>query len=100
MTPIIQAALAVLLIAQAASAPTIRLEDGAFKVTGWKLEALPPSVDLSSIFAVYTGGADAPPVMGAYTVEGGSLVFRPRFPLAPGVRYRAVFHPKGSPSVE
>jgi hypothetical protein len=34
-------------------------------------------------------------MLGAYTVEAGTLVFRPRYPLAPGVRYRAVFQQPG-----
>ncbi len=32
---------------------------------------------------------------GSYATENGTLVFRGNFPLAPGVRYRAVFHPPG-----
>ena len=34
-------------------------------------------------------------MIGAYAVEGRTLVFRPRYPLAPGVKYRAVFRPPG-----
>ncbi len=33
---------------------------------------------------------DRPPLLGAYRVEGRRLAFTPRFPLVPGVRYRAV----------
>jgi hypothetical protein len=52
------------------------------------------------VFAVYVerGGKVAggqPPVLGSYSVEGKVLRFEPRFPLAPGVRYRAVFRPAG-----
>jgi len=39
-------------------------------------------------------------MLGAYSIENGSLVFRPRFPLAAGVRARAVFHPPNSPAIE
>jgi hypothetical protein len=38
---------------------------------------------------------DVPPLLGAYAVEAGTLVFHPRFPFEPGVRYRAVFLPPG-----
>ena len=69
------------------------MEAGGFAVAGWDPGRGAPSGGWSSIFAVYAGAGDAPPVLGAYTVENGSLVFRPRFPLAAGVRARAVFHP-------
>ncbi|HEX5432100.1 MAG TPA: Ig-like domain-containing protein [Bryobacteraceae bacterium] len=53
------------------------------------------------MFAVFAGAGDIPPLLGNYTVESGSLVFRPRFPFAPGVTYRAVFHPPGGrPPIE
>jgi hypothetical protein len=39
--------------------------------------------------AVPTG---QPPVLGTYRVSEGVLRFEPRFPLQPGVRYRAVLH--------
>ena len=39
-------------------------------------------------------------MLGTYAVENGTLVFRPRFPLAAGIRYRAVFQPAGSTPVE
>jgi hypothetical protein len=38
-------------------------------------------------------GLDIPPLLGRYGVEGGILRFEPRFPLEPGVRYRAAFDP-------
>ena len=41
-----------------------------------------------------------PAILGTYSVEGNSLVFRPQFPLAPGVRYRAVFQPPGGQRIE
>jgi len=47
-----------------------------------------------STFSVYADSrsADAPPLLGSYSTENGSLIFRPRFPLSPGMHYRAVFH--------
>ena len=96
---VIKAALAILLLALAASAQTIQLEDGAFRVSGWKPSPA-PGQDFSSIFAVYAGGPGSPSMLGTYAVENGALVFRPRFPLAAGIRYRAVFQPAGSTPVE
>lgn len=49
----------------------------------------------AQIFAVYVGGEDlptpaVPPVGGSYRVEGARLVFTPRYPPVPGLKYRAV----------
>lgn len=73
-------------------AVTIRLENSVFKVLGWQ-QPLDPQ-RLGELFAVYVAeGSDRPPLLGSYNVEGGALIFRPRFPLQPGLRYRAVFKP-------
>jgi len=40
-----------------------------------------------------TGGL--PPMAGTWRVGDGQLQFMPRFPLAPGVRYRAEYRPEG-----
>jgi hypothetical protein len=90
------AAIAVILIAgitAIAESVSIQLEGGAFKVLGWNPPRREPAKGWASVFAVYTGSGDVPPLLGSYGVEAGLLVFRPRFPLAPGVQYRAVFHP-------
>lgn len=39
---------------------------------------------------VVAGGADNPPLLGACARKDGTLAFRPRFSLTPGVRYRVV----------
>ncbi len=89
-----------LLLAAIASAAgqTIQLADGVFKVAGWRADG--SRKDWSTVFSVYAGSSDMAPMLGAYSVEAGVLEFRPRFPLAPGVRYRAVFHPPGGSAVE
>jgi len=87
-------------VACAAPAVSLELANGAFRVTGWNAPASPPAKGWSSLFAVYTGPADGPQLLGAYSVEGGALTFRPRFPFAPGVRYRAVFRSPDGVSVE
>jgi hypothetical protein len=63
----------------------------------WKPE------EWASLFALHVepaGGGDLagrPAVLGSYAVEGEALRFTPRFPLKPGVHYRAVFHPERLP---
>jgi len=92
-------ALAALLLSQTgvAASVSIQLDNGAFKVTGWT--APEPADGWASIFTISTG-RDLPPLFGAYSSEGGSLTFHPRYPLASGVTYYAVFHPPGSAPVE
>jgi len=41
--------------------------------------------------------ADLPPLLGSYRVEGDAVRFQPRFPLAPGISYRATFQPSKLP---
>jgi len=80
---------------------SIQLDAGAFRVTGWQAPVSPPAGGWASVFSVHAGAADAPAMLGSYAVEGGTLVFRPRFPLAAGVKYRAVFRQPGQrPPVE
>src|SRR5262249_3704446 len=56
----------------------------------------------ASLFALYVrrGGdrTGQPAVLGSYRVEKGILRFEPRFPLARGVHYRAVFDPARLPT--
>jgi hypothetical protein len=78
----------------------------AFEVTGLQVRALlalaqiPLSPDQwQALFAVSTvppessGAESLPPLLGSYRVDGGVLRFQPRFPLEPGVVYRARFDP-------
>ncbi|HVW08362.1 MAG TPA: hypothetical protein VHC90_07255 [Bryobacteraceae bacterium] len=84
-----------------ASAVSINLENGAFRVSGWNAPSSPPSGDWSRILSVYTGaGNDLPAVLGSYSVEQGTLIFRPRYPVAAGVNYRVVFHRPGGAVIE
>jgi hypothetical protein len=92
-------ALAALLLSQTgvAASVSIQLDHGAFKVTGWT--PLEPTGGWASIFTVSTG-KDLPPLFGSYSIESGSLTFHPRYPLASGVTYYAVFHAPNSAPVE
>jgi hypothetical protein len=77
---------------------SILLDHGAFKVAGFTPPRSAPSKGWPSLFAVYAGQGDVPPMLGDYAIESGALVFHPKFPLAPGVHYRAVFRPpEGAP---
>ena len=82
------------------AAAQIQLTSGVFQVTGWTPPRTPPSNGWASIFTIYAGAGDVPPLLGAYAIENGMLSFRPQFPLAAGVRYRAVFHPPGASPIE
>jgi hypothetical protein len=79
---------------------SIQFEGGLFKVSGWKIPPSTPASGWASVFGVYAGLGDVPPLLGNYTVEQGWLIFRPSFPITPGLRYRAVFHPPGISPVE
>ena len=55
----------------------------------------------AALFALYVEKGerkDQLPVLGTYRIEKGVLCFEPRFPLIPGLRYRAVFDPTKLPS--
>jgi hypothetical protein len=71
----------------------IHMDGGALRVSNWQ-PTPEPAAGWSSVFSVYTA-PDAPPVIGAYSVEGGELTFRPRFPFSPGLHLRAVFQAPG-----
>jgi len=77
----------------------IRMDAGVFRVEGWQ-PAGPPPEGWSALFKLYAGEGDVPPLLGSYSVEGGALVFRPRFPLSPGIRVRAVFVPSGGAATQ
>ena len=91
-----------LFLGTAASAQpvTIQLDAGAFKLTGWRVPAAAPAKGWPSVFAVYAGVGDVPPLLGSYTVEAGALILHPAFPLSPGVRYRAVFRPPSGAALQ
>jgi hypothetical protein len=74
---------------------SIQIENGSFKVVGWSVPRTAPANGWPSVFVVYAGTGDIPPLLGTYSVESGALAFHPSFPFAPGVRYRAVFRPPG-----
>ena len=76
-----------------AQSVSIQFDGSLFRVAGWKPPQNAPSNGWSSVFAVYAGTGDVPALAGTYSVEPDALVFHPAYPIAPGVRYRAVFQP-------
>jgi hypothetical protein len=114
---VLLAALAVAADPGPAKGPTIRLVPGsaanpkaAFEVSGLDAANLRALAEArwtaerwAALFAVYVddgspGGRDGrPAVLGSYAVKDGVLRFGPRFPPAPGVRYRAVLDPSRLP---
>ncbi len=81
-----------------AQIPSIQFENGAFSVTGWNASAAPQKT-WDSLLKVYAGTGDVPPLLGTYAVESRTLVFRPTYPPAAGVQYRAVFQPPNGPAI-
>src|SRR4029077_9526298 len=77
---------------------SFQLEATASKAVGLPAASLKaPASGWESVFVVYAGAGDVPPLAGSYGVENGALVFRPKYPLAPGPRYRAVYRGAGAP---
>jgi len=66
-------------------------EQARFLATGLRSDELAraSSQEAARVFSVSVKGADVP-LLGTYRVEGAALVFEPRFPLKPGLEYRAV----------
>ena len=68
-----------------------------FRIVGledWNLDSA-SEADLLRLFAVYVGefSDNLPPILGSRSLESGILIFTPRFPLQPGLRYQAVLDP-------
>lgn len=87
----------VLALGMTAIAQSVSLQfDGtAFTVLGWTPSASAPNGGWVSVFRIYAGSGDVPPLIGTYAIERGALVFRPKYPISAGVRYRAVFDGPG-----
>src|SRR4051812_4173224 len=80
--------------ALAAQEISIQRDGRTFKVIGWTPgQNAPAEGGWAALFSVYAGTGDVPPMLGSYAIEGGSLVFRPRFALGADVPVRAIFRP-------
>jgi hypothetical protein len=76
------AALALLLPGLAAGV-SFEFTNGAFQVTGIT-PGPEPAAGWQSVFPVYAGNGDVPPMLGTYQAFPDKLVFTPRFPINPG----------------
>lgn len=76
--------------ASAAAKPEIVLE-GNPPVVRVRSALLPGTGDWTAILRVSVDAPDAPRLAGAYAVQPGVLTFTPRYPLQPGLAYRAAF---------
>src|SRR5438046_621078 len=74
-----------------AQSVSIQLDGNVFKVVG---------AGPAGRLIVYAGAGNVPPLAGTTGFENGVLVFRPTYPLAPGVRYRVVFTPASGAPIE
>lgn len=72
----------------------IRFHDGVFTVTA--IEPPEPAGGWAAVFPIYVSGNESQPMLGTYTLEGDTLTFRPRFPLAPGIAYHALLRSKST----
>lgn len=92
-----------LALAVAPEPARILLDPGgaAIRVVEWDASRSDPAA-WPNLLAIYVEphASSSPAMLGEYALEGIELVFRPRFPLRPGVRYRAVFRPPGGATVE
>jgi hypothetical protein len=77
-------------VTAAAQSISLQLDGNIFKAVGASTGTL----------TVYAGTGDVPPLAGTAATEKGAVVFRPAFPLAPGVRYRVVFTPPKGAAME
>ena len=84
----------------AVQTPSVRLDNGAFRVTGWTPPSLPPAGGWAAVLVIYAGRDTSPALLGTYVIDTGELVFRPRYPISPGVRYRVVFRPPAGAAIE
>jgi hypothetical protein len=93
--PLLRYAAVLLFALTAARGETIELKGGVFRVTGIRSDL----ANWSAIFSVYAGETTTP-MLGEYAFKSGVLEFRPRFPLAAGVRYRAEFREPGAAPIQ
>ena len=93
-------AILAVVIPLAAQTVSILKEGSGYKVSTRNSGVTEPAGGWSSVFAVYAGEGDVPPMLGAYSVENGWLVFHPKYAPVPGMSVRAVFRAPGGPPVE
>jgi hypothetical protein len=88
-------ALAGLLASLAAAQNTIKIsvagDPPEFRAEGSTILRRINNPNFRAIFQVSVEGQSANPILGSYEISQGVLVFKPRFPLDPGLTYQATF---------
>ena len=79
--------------------PSVTLRNGVIELVNLPPQALDAAARLSQdawsgVFRIGVT-ADAPPMLGSYAIDGGTVRFTPAFPFDPGRQYTAVFIPGG-----
>jgi len=73
--------------------PSLSYVDGAVVAEGWSGQM--PKEGWPGVLVVRAGeDASTPAMLGDYESSGGKLIFKPRFPLQPGVQLHASFTPR------
>jgi hypothetical protein len=88
-----RSAAALLLLAGAAHADDARTR---ITLEGGVVRARPAAAG-AALELFVDGPTETPPILGGVTRDGDALVFTPRFPFEPGIRYRAVYGEPGQP---
>jgi hypothetical protein len=90
----------------ASAAPEIRWlpDHSAVEVSGLDagmLKEKAPTEKWAALFTVRTddAGGNLPAMLGTWSVDGTTLRFTPRFPLTPGLRYRATWRQENGPPI-
>ena len=88
-----------LLVAACTQPPDVAYDGASFRAEGWR--GPEPAGGWDEVLAVYAGSDPAAPAMlGDYRRRGGTIVFMPRYPPAPGLKLRAVYRPPGEAPME
>ena len=76
----------------------------AVEVTGVEAAGLPaadaPDGKWRALLSIRVAGADLPPMLGKWSVEGTVLRFTPRFSFSPGMSYEATWRPPAGEAVK
>ncbi len=84
---------------KAGESPVVRLSGLSKNAVAKFVESKPELASWQAVFRVAVEGQTTPAraMLGTYKADGESMIFEPRFPLAPGTEYRATFDPAKLP---
>src|SRR5262245_49760230 len=72
--------------------PAVRFDQakGVFLLEGWAGAAQQTPERLAEMFTVSVDVPDVPALLGRYSLENGTVIFTPQYPVQAGVRYKAI----------